>query len=1276
MRKSRKIFLVIFCCIALLLLALKSILSYWADDVIRNAISGFSDKQYDARIEKVKFTFIPLGIQVERFSLLPDDPSDKILKADCEFLRLELASVTDFILFRQLKVTELRAVKPSIAVKVVNRENTNRKDVATTIGEIREKLFSIFQSLQAEKVALMDADVKVITGDSKEDYFYINKITLELSGLDLEKDETGNSTGSLSNARLILNHPEIHLADSDISVRIGYLSEDRSKQEFRIDSIVLENRSANSGLERLELTSVRAKRLNWERFLREGFFELDSAHVVNGRVALNFTEKKNRSRSRSTSDSTYSGSSFLIHHISVSDISYSVKLRSYIRKGDDNITMNLKGDSLVLKELALLPDRKPAISVGQLMVHITNFSETDEKSLYSASLGKIRINEKRLELNDYRLAPRQGINTTYNNRISVSGLTLEGYSLEDLLMKRLNAEQLVIDRPEIVLDLPQEKGTGKAERRNFNESLRKSLGGITEKVNVGKVVLNNASLRLRPVREDQKELKIEGLSVQLDGKRLSKAGSLDELLQSVDRFNTSTFRMQGKDMELFVEGVTQKQSPTGFLFQHVHGHLPNGIILDLNNVNYQLSRQRNTGPSLFHAAVLTVESGNVIVKSGSKRKTTEKKAAISVNTDFLDLRNLVFTFQKEDQFTASAVLDIEAENFRMSGRSATWKTLSVKSAKNKFESEKTTFEAGQLRILQPGTIEMVRAKGKTRKDQMEIDFSAEELVIHAGVDNTDLRSLKISGLHMKQPELNIIVKKKPAGSEPLKKQGKAFARTFAIDSLTLEQPSVSIRIADENGRQITNSKSLKGTFYCTGLVVESRDGKPLFRASTANYEAINPELHFAGTSFHPSSISVDARDFYMSPSNHETRLFIRSMTVNDLHTSAPGKKNDSLMMRVKSFTVYDYHYHSGKKHSWKQLIGQHRWESNGVELEQRSEKQSVHVYGLNASHDKTYHFTIDSLKLRPHQSRERFWADEPYEKDYMVLSTGKITGNHVMVNLEASKPEIEIGHLDLLQPYIRPERDKTRPEDTVLYRPLLAQQILKIPLRLKVDTLEIRNGYVEYHEIGKKSGKEGRIFLDQINGYVFNVKTHGILPEDSIRMRLTTRLFGEGFLRLLFRQSYADTLQGFWMRTRMNGFSMNRMNELLSPLLGVSLRSGHIDTLTMLVKGNDHFAYGTMDMRYDNLNVWISNSDEEEGTFISGPISWIANQLLRRHDNGRPDLLFRKRVRKRGQFNFWGKIAVEGLLTNIGVKRDNAEKRDFKKNIKAYHLPENYWTEE
>ncbi len=313
------------------------------------------------------------------------------------------------------------------------------------------------------------------------------------------------------------------------------------------------------------------------------------------------------------------------------------------------------------------------------------------------------------------------------------------------------------------------------------------------------------------------------------------------------------------------------------------------------------------------------------------------------------------------------------------------------------------------------------------------------------------------------------------------------------------------------------------------------------------------------------------------------------------------------------------------------MLLKNKWWANGGMIQYNTPSQLMTLQGVSLKNTALLAFAFDTMSLRPRLDRDSFWRSQPFEKDHMSISMGKTYSNDIKLNLDSAKPTIAIGKLYVKDLSLTPQRDKTRPEDTVTYRPLLATQIMSIPLKMKIDSLLLSNGQVRYHEITQKSGKEAYLMIDRIRGSVSNIKTYDIKEKDSLFVVInSTRLYGKGPMRMNFRQSYTDTLQGFWLRTRMGKFDMQEMNALLLPQIGLRIHTGIIDTLTMIVNGNKYFAYGKMDLRYHSMSVQLQGKGEGGKFFMGGTVNWIINQILRRHDNGRPNLIYKNRVQKRG----------------------------------------------
>jgi hypothetical protein len=266
-------------------------------------------------------------------------------------------------------------------------------------------------------------------------------------------------------------------------------------------------------------------------------------------------------------------------------------------------------------------------------------------------------------------------------------------------------------------------------------------------------------------------------------------------------------------------------------------------------------------------------------------------------------------------------------------------------------------------------------------------------------------------------------------------------------------------------------------------------------------------------------------------------------------------------------------------------------------------------------------------------------------------------------------PVAHVQKLELDSIFFMAEKDKTGLPDTVKYRPLLAKSLEGIPFKIDVDTILLSHGMVRYNEIAQKTNTEGHIFFSDIKGRITNIKNYNYTDADSIRARLTGKLMGQGDFTFNFRQSYIDSMQGFNLAFRMSRFHMPGLNTFLKPVVTVVIVRGVSDSTWMLVEGNDYVAFGMMDFRYNDLKLALRNKEGNK-IFLSNFINGILNALVRNNSNDRRDVIYQERLRNKAIYGFWGKIAISGLLSNLGVKSEKKQRKKYKRIVQAKNLPD------
>lgn len=1250
-------------------------IGYHSKELFQKIVSRVTHDAYRLEAKSVDFYVWNAGISGEKIKLIPNTPKQKQATLSLEKVEFRLHSLWHLIRNRSLEVKTIEIIKPELTAWAKKNAGSGKKGISETIYGIQLKLFEIIDVLKVEDVLIGDASLKIFSADEAEgSFFAINHLTLKLGDIQVLPSLNDSTPNIKLDGSLTLLKPDIHLPDSNIAASLGKLQAIISSRSLIVDELDFSIANADNQKQKLTLSSIRVNKLNWERYLKEGVIELDTIFANKGFANINLLPKVDKpSKKPLVQKAGYKGASVIIHHTIISDVDYNLS-REHNKNGiRKQVNMHLKGDNLNFEDFSLISGRQPAVDVKKLSIALRDVKEGDNKGDMRFSLGALNLDSNTLVLKNYLLETNTSDKKKNYLRVAVPEFRLENYSLEEIFQKRIAATSIHLTNPDITFDIRQEKKKDKSSKKNLDAVFADLMQSVSSKVELDEIAIENGNFTLLPTLSPEDSITVSGLSVIFDAGKFPEINDVHDFINAIRRLDSKGFVLKGKNMELAINDMKLLKIPRGLYFGSVKGNFGQGKNIDLKGltvlINDSISNYRRT--SDFHASAIMVESGTVsldlIKKDGTKKPEGN---APSLLIDTLDLNNVVFTMRQGQKTGISAALHIAAGNLIFRNKELYWTKLDVKAANPDASFGNTVFRAGNMDIIQPGIIQIRNAAGRTSGPQSVIDFKSENLNIKLGLNSTDLPALKVEDIEMTRPELNVSLRKLPKkkGSGP--KSGKAIGKDISLNRLLMTEPSVNLTITDSAGKQTSWHKVYTGTFILEDIHTLTQ---PEINVGSIAYKTTDPKSEINGIKIQPSALQFNlSRVKYNTISNFYS-LRVDTIQVNNIAHTLFGKKQDTLQLDAGTIGIGGFDFAKGDSLSVDKLLYGTKWWLDKANVHYRTPQKSIQAWKINASGKNTVSIGLDSFAILNRQSKEEVWQSAPYEKGYETITGGKIRLSEIKMQMAGKKPEVEISKMISENLHFTTSKDKTKPEDTVLYRALLTQMFTRIPLKIKLDSFLLNNARVDAHEISKKTRKETHIFFSEINGYLKNVKTWDIRENDTLDMRVRARFFGTDPLRLHFKQSYDDTLQGFWMRVRMSHFNLPEMNKLLTPLMGLKIESGTIDSLLLVANGNDYFAYGTMDLRYHNLHAKLLKTEETKGKFLISVGNFFAGFLLRKHDNGRTNLLFKERLRKRSIFNFWAKIGLEGLLTNLGVKRDKKERKQFQKTIEKYGLPEKYW---
>lgn len=246
-------------------------------------------------------------------------------------------------------------------------------------------------------------------------------------------------------------------------------------------------------------------------------------------------------------------------------------------------------------------------------------------------------------------------------------------------------------------------------------------------------------------------------------------------------------------------------------------------------------------------------------------------------------------------------------------------------------------------------------------------------------------------------------------------------------------------------------------------------------------------------------------------------------------------------------------------------------------------------------------------------------------------------------------------------------RDKRFDKKEDKYRPMPQALMQKAGFTLRLDTLELSKGRVDYTEFPENGMIPGMMFFDNMNISLlpFHLEKEG--NEYTIQEAFligNTRLYGEADLsmqaRLRFKHPYPMEIAA-----KMGEFDVRIINPILENNAFLRALEGQVNSAEWTFKATDHDAVGLMTLLYQDLKLELLDERTlERGRGRKGILTFVLNVFAVKSNN--PRKLFRNTVKSkiyeerddsRFIFNYWWTTTLSGLKGSLGLGQPTIPKR-------------------
>lgn len=323
-------------------------------------------------------------------------------------------------------------------------------------------------------------------------------------------------------------------------------------------------------------------------------------------------------------------------------------------------------------------------------------------------------------------------------------------------------------------------------------------------------------------------------------------------------------------------------------------------------------------------------------------------------------------------------------------------------------------------------------------------------------------------------------------------------------------------------------------------------------------------------------------------------------------------------------------------------------------------KISIKKIGFSQSKKSAY---IDSLEIVPRLSAKQFFKKVGKETDRIIVSNKSIILEDIHVGELMNRQNLIASLMTVKDTEIKAYRDKRYPEDLERRPPTLHKFLKNLDFKLHIDTIKVLRTNIAYAEQGKDSEVPGHITFQDLYATIYNFSNDSaVIATKDLIMDAQTLLFNQSLLKVNVVFDIKNPKGAYYMNGSLNSLRLGEFNKLIEPMASINIEEGRLKKASFKVFANDHSAHGKMDFLYDDLKIKILDKEGEEG-LKQKITSFVANNFVVKTNNPHNgnlregDIYFERDI-SRSMFHYWGRIALTGVASSVGISQNKMNKSD------------------
>jgi hypothetical protein len=1243
-----------------------------AEKIIRDIVHHKSKGTVALTLKSISYNFSERRLDLKNAVLYNTDSISKktAYHVTVENLSLQLHGITPLLFRRQLVIDSILINDPQISVVKSDTALEKQGSLTTGIGQVYNsihKALALFEvgyfRIQRGKFTLNNrarADWQPVTLSNID--FYINNFQV---GGDNKEDKSflfsDNIVFNTHDQQITFPDGRYHMAFKNFRINV-------KKRLIELDDCTLTTTGQYKQKTDLHLffDELKFTGIDFATLYETNTLKADSMYALSPVADLTIQDSSTATVTPGNVHPVSADS--LIHQLGMNlQLKYmGIKnIRSSIVSITNGkpVSFSTKGDDFALRDVKIDRNSPEPVSIGGFDMAIRGYSGLTKDSAYTFAFDSIRIINSRVLLNNLSITSSAKAEVQRHHELPL--FELDNLSWEELIFnRRIKAQQAILYNP--VIHYVKRTPAKNAERF----ALYSILDSLDNAMSLERIRVINGNVSYAP--NPGIRLLLEQVNLTVSSNQLLAARSSNTIGDAVDSLyfvkgSITTPKLKAEIRNGSFKGDGSILEAEAVILNEQSGKMTvkaNGI--RITGINF------NDNDQHLDIASVTWKGASITLHNNDPHPVAAKSAPLTITAAHIHGANTYLSITGPNSSISTLLTVVSVDKIaKDTGRVWMIAGLAVQGRNLLFTGKDLSLKSDNYALIDkaPSQVNHVQFTRYTQKDSITAVIPQ----IHILPDLAALATGKIQAEEMtlQQPALLLSLHK-----DSTKQTAKAAKPLppIHIKKLSLDRPEIELQQENEEHTiNFTWTQAPGNQLLLTDIIHQGEE--PL---SIGKISLTGNTLSFARNSAHPllikpQSLQLDLSHTSIATAKHH--LIKWSTTLEQLaikNVQLEGLGKDSGVLHVADLVAGHLTMQAGQHHK--------DWLNHSPDF-QLKEFSGTYKNNKNYFYWQQLHYdhrqrllSLDTFSFRPVLERDAYVAAHPFQIDFIQLQTGRISIHNPDLPGYFQDTLAHISTVQVQHPSVTIYRDKRPPFRKGIIKPLPVTMIASIQLKLKIDSILIHNGQVEYEELSDKTGQAGKLIFTKLNASLVGIKSHNHQQTDSLRLQADAWLLDSVRINLRLHESYTDSLASFHMVVRVSPANLMVLNKVVGPLASVRIKSGHLDTLTLNAIGREHLSYGEMRMRYRKLYVQLLKAGEEEKrSFITKALSVIANTfVIKAKNEHKTGIVYFERLRDRSVFNYMIKMFLSGAGSSIGAKSNKKYVKHYKRELKRQSLPEIY----